>query len=278
MSFKQNPFNQLFHCLCILCTLSATLFAQREEPTFEELSSPLITGGKLTRSTEAVRIAVESPGEKGQIHIPRFAAPLQSVAWLGDSSGEPAPTVTPEQEHWIVKWTSQPANSTTIELKFDAKPALIDETIPVEAVGDGSILLPAHLARTQGEKVRYEPQSFKNTVGYWTGKQDQATWQFQVAGPAKFNVGILQGCGKGHGGSSARFEFSRIGLNGQPQKVSELDFEVLETGHFQNFQWRHVGTIQIEQGGQYSLRLAPIHIAKAALMDIRAIHLVKLPE
>lgn len=135
------------------------------------------------------------------------------------------------------------------------------------------------LAMVAGEKVRFEPQTFKNTVGYWTGKQDSATWRFDVREAGRFNVAILQGCGKGHVGSTARMEFmdptKSTDAGASPETM--LEFEVLETGHFQNFQWRHLGTIELVKSGQYDLRIIPTAIKKAALMDVRAINLVRLP-
>jgi hypothetical protein len=82
-------------------------------------------------------------------------------------------------------------------------------------------------------------------------------------------VAILQGCGKGQGGSDAVLT---IGPPGEPGV--DLAFSPIETGHFQNFRWVDLGSVVLESAGQQELRVKPTRIAKAALCDIRAISLV----
>ena len=94
----------------------------------------------------------------------------------------------------------------------------------------------------------------------------------KVETPGRFNVGILQGCGKGQGGSDAVINIQ----NSTDQSSTKLDFKVEETGHFQNFKWRTIGEIELSQG-QQTLEIRPVKIANKALMDVRAIHLVRLP-
>jgi hypothetical protein len=211
----------------------------------------------------------------GQVSIPRLAASLVSMAWLGQTPDDSL-SLKIEQEQWIVQWRKRPEAASVIVLTFDGNPKLMHEVKPVRASGDGGIYLPASQATTSGDKIRYEPQTFKNTVGYWVGKQDFAQWKFEAARPGKYNVGILQGCGGGQGGSRARLSVTDSAPD--QEKTAVLEFEVLETGHFQNFQWRHLGSIEIDQVGTQILKLEPMEIKKNALMDVRAIHLVPVPQ
>ncbi len=215
-------------------------------------------------------LGTDGQSQTGQVTIPRLASSLTDMRWLGNDADDSL-SLKVEQDHWIVQWKSRPADARVIELSFDGGPKLMGEVKPTRATGDGAIYLKASDASTAGEKIRYEPQSFKNTVGYWVGKQDFAEWKFQVNQPATYNVGMLQGCGAGQGGSRARLT---LAAEGTP---SELEFDVLETGHFQNFQWRHLGQIEVTTAGTYTLKLEPVEIKKNALMDVRAIHLVPLP-
>ena len=57
-----------------------------------------------------------------------------------------------------------------------------------------------------------------------------------------------------------------------------IEFEVFETGHWQNFQWVQLGEVELRHKGEVELKVAPKQIKKAALMDIRAIHLIRLPD
>jgi hypothetical protein len=210
------------------------------------------------------------------LRLPRIAAPIRSATW---SEGETSKAldVSPEISHWIISSKDPLSKSGLVTIEFDAPPLLVDELTPIQAAADGSFWLPAHSATTVGDKLRYEPQPHKNTVGYWTQSKDKALWNFQLDKPGKFNVAILQGCGKGQGGSIATLTIRQLGIpldtNSQAQ-----DFEVLETGHFQNFQWKQLQSVELRHPATYILEVAPKEIRKNALMDIRAIQLIRLPE
>lgn len=246
--------------------MGLTSLAVAQEP------SPLTVspeGCRATRSGNIVTIDL-GPLASESVTIPRLTSSLRQIVWKGVENEGAAPTLTPEPESWIIRWKVRESNA--IELTFDDAPRLLSESSPTQANGDGSIFLAASRAITAGEKIRFEPQTFKNTVGYWTGKQDSATWTFLVNEPGSYNVAILQGCGKGQGGSEAKLE---VFHGAEP--ASLIKFEVLETGHFQNFVWRHLGEIELTKAGVWQLRLSPIAIKAAALMDVRAVHLVRLP-
>ncbi len=217
----------------------------------------------------------QNQSQTGQLTIPRMGSSLTALRWLGKAADDSI-SLKVEQDYWIVQWKSRPEDASVIVLSFDSAPTLMSEVKPTRPAGDGSIYLKACEASTAGEKIRYEPQTFKNTVGYWVGKQDFAQWQFQAARPGTYNVGILQGCGAGQGGSHAKFSLL-ADTESAIVKPVELEFEVLETGGFQNFQWRHVGQVEVAAEGTYTLKLEPVEIKKNALMDIRAIHLTPLP-
>lgn len=133
---------------------------------------------------------------------------------------------------------------------------------------DGTITLAAQDAMTHGEMLRYEPQPNKNTLGYWTQVEDWAGWRFKLPRPGRYEVHVLQGCGQGQGGSQAA-----VKLGGQ-----ELKFMVEDTGHFQNFKDRALGTVSLESG-EHALELRPVTKAAKAVMDVRLMRLIPvLPE
>ena len=143
-----------------------------------------------------------------------------------------------------------------------------DEPAPklIEPAANGVITLHAKDAVTHGERLRYEPEPHKNTLGYWTRPEDWCEWRFTASRTGRYELWVLQGCGKGQGGSEV------IALVDN-QKV---EFTVEETGHFQNFKHRHVGTITLDKAGEYRLELRPQNKKANAVMDVRHLRLIPL--
>src|SRR5579884_3303624 len=88
------------------------------------------------------------------------------------------------------------ASHATVAAAPSTAPATRPTTRPIEQADDGTILLHARDVTVHGKTVRYEPQPNKNTVGYWTKKDDWVSWDFVVRRPGRFRVVILQGCGE----------------------------------------------------------------------------------
>ncbi len=128
---------------------------------------------------------------------------------------------------------------------------------------DGVVTLPARTAEIRGVQVRYEPEPHKNTLGYWSRADDSVSWDFTVTTPGSFAVEALQGCGKGQGGSEVDFDFH----------VQTLRMTVEDTGGFQNFKPRALGTVRFAAPGRYTLTVRPTRLAGAAVMDLRAVTL-----
>jgi hypothetical protein len=53
-----------------------------------------------------------------------------------------------------------------------------------------------------------------------------------------------------------------------------LSFDVQETGHFQNFIWRTIGTVQLTKADTTQLAIVPQKKPGGAVMDVRAVRLV----
>jgi hypothetical protein len=134
--------------------------------------------------------------------------------------------------------------------------------VTVMPAADGTLLLHARDVSVHGTTVRYEPAPNKNTVGYWSKKDDWISWDFQIERPGKYIVTILQGCGSGSGGSEVQFA-----VGDQQLKVT-----VQDTGGFQNFVARTIGTIELP-AGKLELTVKPITKPGQAVMDLRSITL-----
>ena len=255
--------------IALLAFFALPSHAENQIKRFEAADSE---GVEAARDEYAVYLSID-PNIKGPISIPRLAAPLRSMRWhRHDDTGDI--TLKPERDTWVISWKNRPEDSSAIILNFGATPLLPSEVRPGTAMTDGSFYLPAHFAATRGEKIRYEPQPYKNTVGYWVGKEDMAAWTIQIDKPGRFNVAVLQGCGKGQGGSTATMSF----ISPVKDITPTIEFEVVETGHWQNFQWVQHGEVELRHAGEVEVTVAPKQIKKAAQMDIRAIHLIRLPD
>ncbi len=254
--------------IAIACSAPTYVIAQ------SKLAEVQIADAKLEVEGQTVLIHLQSSFKEKSVELPRLAAPVRSIQWRGQE-GPSNIKLQPELTSWKLAWDAAPTSNATIEIHLDAPPLLIEECKPIEASGDGSLFLPAHFATTAGDKIRYEPQPFKNTVGYWAGLENTATWNLNIVKPGKFNVAILQGCGSDNGGGTAEVTLSRVGSSNEA--VASIEFEVQETGHFQNFIWRHLGEVSLKEAGEYQLRIRPKNLKRAALMDVRAVHLIRLP-
>ena len=157
------------------------------------------------------------------------------------------------------------ATVVVVEVHGETEPA--PTAIYPEADG-GGFRLHGRDAMVHGRTLRYEPQPLKNTLGYWTDPADWVSWQIEVTKPGKFTVEILQGCGKGSGGSKVNFAVAD----------QILEYTVEDTGGFQKFVTRKVGEFRFDKPGRYTLSVKPTHKAGVAVMDLREIKLTPVKE
>jgi hypothetical protein len=127
------------------------------------------------------------------------------------------------------------------------------------------IFLEARDAQVQAKKLKYEDPPQKDTLGFWVDPADTASWKFPVAQAGKYRVTVLQGCGKGSGGSTVALEAG----------AAKVEFTVEETGHFQRFVPREVGVLELA-AGEHTLTVRPVKKKGAAVMDLRRVTLERV--
>jgi hypothetical protein len=141
--------------------------------------------------------------------------------------------------------------------------------------GSEEILLRASDATTHSVMMRYEPATNKNCLGYWTNPKDTASWDFEVTKAGTYEIELWQGCGKGQGGSSVVvhiFYPSQSDNSLIPGVIlKKTDFMVEDTGHFQNFVPRNLGSVTFPNKGKHVFSVIPQDKKAAAVMDIRQI-------
>jgi arylsulfatase A-like enzyme len=150
---------------------------------------------------------------------------------------------------------------------------------------DGVIAIHAKTALVHGAMLRFEPLPHKNTLGFWVNKDDYATFDFTAAKPGTYTVEVLQGCGKGSGGAEVEIALDAPKAPGEPGASApgvspgtsapgvSLTFTVKDTGGFQNFEPRAVGTLKVEKAGRHTLTVRAKTKPGVAVMDLRQITL-----
>jgi arylsulfatase A-like enzyme len=141
-----------------------------------------------------------------------------------------------------------------------------------KAMNDGTtegsntlIFLEARDAQVKATKMKYEEPPQKDTLGFWVNAEDTASWTFQAPKAGTYRVTVLQGCGKGNGGSVVALDTQQ----------GSCEFTVEETGHFQRFVPREVGKLTLVAGAN-TLTVRPVKKAKAAVMDLRRVILERV--
>jgi arylsulfatase A len=143
------------------------------------------------------------------------------------------------------------------------------EYLPCPQGPGGAVTMPARLAEVRGQQLRYEPLPHKNTLGFWTQVKDTAHWEFTITRPGKFRFEILQGCGKGSGGSEVEFVITAPDAKSE-QRVTAT---VQDTGGFQEFVRRDIGEVTLMEAGRYQLAVRPLTKPGVAVMDLREVRL-----
>jgi hypothetical protein len=266
---------QIFACLVRIATVASLSICQAgfgETPealpatakTVSELKLPNL---EFLRDKNLLYIVVpDDQPLPATIQLPRLANVVKSIRWISEDKA--TMQIKPEPTQWSIDLSQPPeTDGRTIVMELDCPVELFHENVAARPDKDsGIILLPAKFAATHGNKLRFEPQPHKNTVGYWSDEHDTASWSFQCYEPGAYEIDILQGCGKGHGGSTVTLSIAD----------QSIDFVVEETGHFQNFIWRTLGSVSLKNcspNETSSLRLTPQTRPGGAVMDVRAIRL-----
>lgn len=228
--------------------------------------------GIAFRDDSAVYLAFDKVPSGAKFVFPRLNNPTKRVYLLGKPETELS--LRPDVKEWIITLPK--------ELPQGAEPLIVVQTIGrphlpttpqrIKPTDQGLLVLPAHKALTHGEKLRYEPQPHKNTVGYWTHPKDFAQWFIEVPQPGEYDLHVLQGCGKGQGGSHVSIQVRSSGSD--VRSTAAIAFTVKETGHFQNFVRRKVGSVSIRQAGLHTVEIRPDRLANKAVMDVREVRLV----
>jgi alpha-L-fucosidase len=129
--------------------------------------------------------------------------------------------------------------ATTVEVKL-AGPAVVDAPVApaITAGAGGAYTLKASDAEVHGETARFEPDSDKNAIGYWTNASDYVTWVCSVPAAGKYNVSVTFACENGSDSSAYTVSAGKSSVAGKVQG----------TGSWTAFQEKSLGTLELPAG------------------------------
>jgi hypothetical protein len=126
----------------------------------------------------------------------------------------------------------------------------------------GAAVLLASQAQIRGGDITFEPPH--QNIGMWHGNDDDVRWSIHADAPREVAVWIEYACDPGAAGQLLELS------GGEPA----LTAVVPSTGAWSQYQLLHVGTTVLH-GGESTLRVRPAASLRAALVDLRAVHLVE---
>lgn len=269
--------------LCAAFVTASPSFADapHEFPLPNSADAPCAVDG------ESLSFHLRAAPPQGVLTFPRLNNVVLSVFWTSHEPAAPethaAPPLTEHRyvapplpseaqllsltqtpQEWTIRLPEPIQYPATIHLQCDSPPQFSPDGHTCTAADDGTITLPARHGIVTGEKLQFEPLPHKNTIGYWVNANDFVEWSFATTTADTWEVHVLQGCGGGQGGSLIRVAVD----------TESLDHTVVETGHFQNFRWLHLGSLALPASEHHRLKVACVTKQKNAVMDIRQIRLV----
>ena len=257
--------------LPLLCTGPVECFAQNQTNAQPKKSkseiprTPIRTDwGEIRFLPTGLELHVTKPSPNGIISIPRLNNPVEAV-YLKNDKRKKSLKLKAETAFWIISLPKSSADTKiTVVIKTKGQPYIPKRPRVIKQSADGSITFPAHEGVTHGKMLRYEPQPHKNTIGYWVNLKDWCEWHCLIERPGRFDIHVLQGCGKGQGGSKVAVTIGK----------QEVRFTVADTGGFQNFTDRKIGSVVLSQSGKQTLQIRPVSKAAKAIMDVRQVRLI----
>jgi len=126
------------------------------------------------------------------------------------------------------------------------------------------ISLDAADAKLSGE-CRFEAGADKHCIGYWSGQDATATWEFVIERPGAFAVEVVFSADAGSAGNEFTVAIGERQVRGT----------VRSTGGWNTFESMRIGILNITLPSAYTLRVRPARKPPGQpLMNLRAVNLI----
>lgn len=174
------------------------------------------------------------PGD-GRLVVPGLKNDVARAWLLADPDRkELAVTATPDAKVVSVPAVAPDQIDSVVVLRVRGQPE-VTATITGQRP-DGSVHLDAAEATLHGNTLRYEPDSSKRCIGYWTDANDWVEWEFHISRPGKFTAVVE---------TAAQSEGAKLTIEVGSAKLS---FDVPRTGDYSRFQQSALGPIELAAG------------------------------
>jgi alpha-L-fucosidase len=200
---------------------------------------------KVLRDKAILYLHVFEWPRDGKLLVPGLKNEIAQAYLLMDK-GKLRTTVS--DEGVIVEVPKTPLDEVDTVVVLKVKGALnIEKKFPKQNA-DGAVLLPAELAdihnRGYGVHAKIETGYGKPNIGFWTDERAWVEWQFRIDKPETFEVFA----------SVASVSPSVFDLTVAQKKIS---CAVAATGSYDKFEQVRLGTVEIDEAGEYSLKVNP---------------------
>lgn len=174
------------------------------------------------------------PGD-GRLLVPGLKNDV-AKAWLLSDPDRKELAVTATSDAKVVSVPAKAPDQidSVVVLRVRGQPEVT--AVPTTQGPDGSVRLDAAEATLHGNTLRYEPDSNKRCIGYWTDANDWVEWEFHVSRPGKFNVVVE---------TAAQSDGAKLTI---AVGNAKLDFDVPRTGDYSRFQRSEIGPIELPAG------------------------------
>jgi alpha-L-fucosidase len=218
--------------------------------------------GRCTQKPGKLYLHVFDWPKDGQLEVPGLKNQVTKAYLLTDTDRSPL-AVTANDDGVAIKLPAEAPDkiASIVVLEIAGKPD-VAPYVSTQAA-DGRVRLPADDAVIHGNTAKCQTIDGRESIGYWTDKNDWVSWEFQVKTPGTFNVEISQACIPGDAGSDYDVTVADQTLQGK----------VENTGDWNKFVTRTLGAVTISKAGRYTLSVKPTAMPHGAVMNLESLTL-----
>ncbi|MBI4328152.1 MAG: alpha-L-fucosidase [Chloroflexi bacterium] len=228
----------------------------------KQLSWGRCTMKKLPDGKTRLYLHVFDWPKDGKLVVPGLANKVTTAYLLADPQRAPLRCEVGEDRVAVAVPTSAPDQYVSV-IALDLAGPMKVVSPSVAADADGVFNLHARDADLHGGTLRYDGAAGRESIGYWTDRNDWVSWPVKVAKPGRYRVEIVYGCDKGSGGGEYAIEIGDQTLTAKAH----------ETGGWFQRVTDQLGEVEIKSAGPHPVAIRLKSKPGVAVMDLQAVTL-----